>query len=109
MAVLPTFPITSISRRTLKPALKKSYDGGYEQQRLKYTKSIKEFKITYGVLDLIQAQELEDFFNANQGASFDFTDETFQTTHTVRFEQDDITLTQIQPKYYTTSITVREI
>jgi len=109
MATLPTLPITAISRRTIKPSLKKSYDGGYEQQRLKYTRSIKEFKITYGVLDHLQAQELEDFFNANQGMSFDFTDETFQTTHNVRFAQDDITITQIQPKYYTTSITVREI
>jgi len=109
MATFPTLPITKISRKTNKPLIKQSYGGGYEQQRLKNTRNIKEFSLTFSVLTQAEAQTLENFFDANQGFAFDFYDAVFATTHQVRFTSDSISFNQDMPRYFSTSLTLKEV
>jgi phage-related protein len=109
MATFPTLPITKITRKTVKPIIRNSYDGGYEQQRLKYTRKIKEFHLSFAVLTQAQTQQLEDFFNTQQGFQFYFYDSVFDTTYAVRFMSDDITFEQSMPNYFSTSLSMREL
>lgn len=105
----PTLPISDISRKTIKPAIRASFDGGYEQSRPKFTRRVKEFSLTINKLTIENAIILDDFFIANQGLDFYFYDEVYDTTHTVRFSEDELNIKQVTKKYHSVSLTLKEV
>jgi len=109
MNAFPAFPYTDIKRKTVKPAIRASFDGGYEQTRPKFTRKIKEFSIEFGVLTLAQTEELDTFFIENQGLNFEFYDSIYGTTHIVRFSDDELIFSQISPTDNSVSLTLKEV
>lgn len=107
--IFPSLPIHTIDRKRIKPAFRGNFDGGYEQTRPKYTRSIREFTVQFTALTITQCQTLETFFDDNQGLEVDFTDPVTDELFTVRFADDEITFKQVTRELLITSIKLREV
>jgi len=109
MNSFPNIKINSIKSEVIKPRHTASYDGGYEQTRLKNTRSIKKFSIGFTALTNDEAQTLETFFEQNQALEFSFTHPITNNTHTVRFDENSISFTQNTPLYQSVSFDIKEV
>lgn len=110
MAIYPVLNTESFEEKSIKPALKSSYDGGYTQRVAKYTRKISKFTFTHENLTSTQMQTLDAFFVANQGLSFSFLHPINDTTYEVSFEMDELTFAYDKSmKTYSTSIVLQEV
>jgi hypothetical protein len=109
-----TFPnlnieATSFKEESIKPVLKSSYDGGYEIQRLKYSRTIRKFTFTLKALSATEADTVSAFFEANQGVEFIFVHPVTSVNYTVRFDMDSLKFDYISPLYKSTNIILKEV
>lgn len=109
MNSFPDIKINSIDNKIIKPVYTSSYDGGYEQQRLKNTRTIRKFTLGFTSLTNSEAQTLETFFEQNQALEFSFTHPITNNIHTVRFDGNSISFTQNTPLYQSVSFDIKEV
>lgn len=97
---IPIFPTTlndaiAVFETTTKKELISSSFSGYKQVRAKHTRAIKEFDITLRALNNSELNLFDTFYISNIGVEFTLNDpKTSNTTHTVRFVDDNITYNQ---------------
>ena len=111
MAYYPSTPKPNMPfKETInKPALRKSYDGGYEQSRPKYTRSTKTFELNYKALNETDADTLSSFFETYQGDSFLFVHPATSVEYTVRFKNDSLAFDYVGPALKSTTVTLEEV
>lgn len=86
----PSIFINGLGEKNVKPVYKSKFDGGYQQQRPQHTRKIKMFDITHTNLTDAQVTTLDDFFDINQGLSFDFTHPKTAVVYVVTFDMDEL-------------------
>lgn len=86
----PDLGIHSLKIKNVKPARKVEFEGGYQQQRPKFTRKYKTFEFEHKFLNDAQAQELETFFDNNQGLEFEFTHPKTLEAFNVTFQMDSL-------------------
>ena len=69
-----------------KAQVRTPFEGGYVQSRAKYTRTRKRFSLRWKALTEAQFEILENFFDANQGGSFNYA---FLGTGDYRFSSDE--------------------
>lgn len=110
MAIYPDFKIEIFEEKKIKPTSKSSYDGGYTQRVAKFTRALNEFSFTHENLELNEKEQLELFFETNQGLSFSFIHPLNNNTFEVSFEMDEISFSYDKVmKTYSTKITLQEV
>ena len=110
MAIFPTdINIATMEEETIRPVIKTSYQGGYEQTRARFTRKIKKFSLTFNFLTKAQKDEMETFIMDNQGISFTFVDPRDAVNYQVRHEADSIKFQFRHPFYYSTQISIKEV
>ena len=98
---IPAFPTNlndaiAVFETTTKKELISSSFAGYKQVRAKTTRAIKEFDISLRALSNSELNLFDTFYIANMGVEFTLKDpKVDNTTHTVRFVDDNITYNQI--------------
>jgi len=99
MAIYPISPVPHQGSKTDLniPVIKAESEGAYTKVRRTTTKTKRTWDLSYKNILLQDYQILEDFFNDNQGLSFDYTYD--DVTYTVIFNQAKIT------KEHTTGVT----
>ena len=71
------------------PIVKSESEGAYTKVRRTTTKTKRTWELRYKSITLANYEILEDYFNANQGLSFEFVSNNI--TYDVIFNQDKIT------------------
>lgn len=84
--------IRNMKEGTVKNTIKSDYDGGYQQQRPKYTRAYKTFELSYNILTDSEISTLESFFTEYQGKSFLFIHPVKNTEHTVMFNMEEFNI-----------------
>ena len=110
MSIYPNLNIDSFESKTIKPTSKSSYSSGYTQKVAKYTRALNQFSFTHDNLESIEKEQLELFFETNQGLSFTFVHPLTNDTFEVSFEMDEISFSYDKyMKTYSTKIMVQEV
>jgi hypothetical protein len=107
----PENPIPSLgsSSQLYIPLIKSESDGNYPKVRRKTTKARKKFELDYKNILHSEFQVLEDFFVANQGLSFDFTEPLSGTIYTCVFMQDELDKSYDTVNTVSTTIKLEEV
>jgi len=89
-----TFPTTPpsypIDETYMKAQLSSRFEDGTRQVRAKYTKGRRKWRLNWKVMGETEYQNLLEYFEANQGSSFSWTDPFTTTVYTVMFTGDEI-------------------
>lgn len=116
--------VTGISRAysridviTHRPTIRSKFESGYEQTRDKFTRTVKEWKITWNSMSVTPSyNRLERFFTLTAvggASSWIWNDPTANggsgATVEVRFIEDELKFTNFQKDYMRGSITIREV
>lgn len=109
MAIFPNIEPQSFKETTSKNVFKSTFDTGYTQTRPKYTRQLKSFNFKYVALTLSQKTELENFIMNNQGLSFTYTHPITLDIYNVYNDSESIEFTFVNPSYYATEITLKEV
>ncbi len=110
MAIYPDFKIETFEEKKIKPTSKSSYDGGYTQKVAKFTRALNEFSFGHENLEPNEKEQLELFFQTNQGLSFTFVHPLSNNTFEVSFEMDEISFSYDKVmKSYSTKVILQEV
>jgi len=109
MANFPSIEINNMQESTQKAVIKSEYNGGYEIQRPRYTRTRKQFTLGFNKLTETEKLTLESFMMDNQGLAFNFTHPTTSTVYSVRNTSDKVDFTFVHPFYYSATIAIKEV
>lgn len=102
--------IDSFDSKIIKPTSKSSYSNGYTQKVAKYTRALNQFSFSHENLEVIEKEQLQLFFETNQGLSFTFVHPLTNDSFEVSFEMDEISFSYDKyMKTYSTKIILQEI
>lgn len=80
----------SIVDTNIKGQIKAPFEGGYVQSVAKFSRTRKQFQLTWGDIPSADKSTLETFFNNNLGGTFNWTNILNSTTYVVRFVDDSL-------------------
>jgi phage-related protein len=109
MATFPDIQNPSgMTERTMKGQYKNKFGAGYVQSAPKWTRSRKQFNLTWDAMSDADKETLEDFFAANLGSTFDWTHPITGAVYTVRFSDDELPAQYKQFMRWQVDITLEE-
>ena len=97
-----------IQQKKIKPVHRAQSGAGYTMSRPRGTVSKFEFSVSWHRLTRTERQILEAFFDANQGAAFNWVHPE-GTVYGVIFADNDIEFKWKSPFYWQTTVTMKEI
>lgn len=101
----PSYPM---EMSYVKTKLVSQMEDGVTQVRPKFTKGRRTFKLQWNALPETQYQDFEDYFEANQGKTFSWTDPFTTTSYTVYFVDDELKSTAVSYNLRRVSVTLQE-
>lgn len=111
MANLPsTLPaVSSIGINVIKRQHKKESESGYPLTRALGTAKKHEIKIGWKRLTSTQLDTLETWFDENMGVVFTYTNPESAATYSVVLWEDMVQTSWVPPRFWSASITMREL
>lgn len=101
-------PLNGIKVSSIGKTVKTSFDGNYTQQRLKASRILKSFEMTY-LLSVTEFEALDTFFHNYLGSSFAFNNPATSDVFTVRFDEDQLDATYMTSELIKVSLKLVEV
>ena len=109
MADFPNIQLPSgMTEHTIKGQIKSDFAAGYVQSRAKWTRSRKQFSLSWGVMSDADKQTLQTFFDENIGGTFNWTHPLTNTTYTVRFSDDELLAIYVPVSWWKVDLNLEE-
>jgi hypothetical protein len=101
----PSFPL----QHTLSiPQVRTPFEGGYVQSRRVFTRQRHTWRLAFEGFTDAHRTTLDNFFIANQGATFNWVHPTSAVTHKVRFSDDDLVWRLSDTSRWSVTINIEE-
>ena len=108
---LPVVSADDFVESFLRPAHRSDTEAGYEITRPKWTRTRREFKVTFKSLTSAEVTTIEEFFEgiAYGGGSFNWTAPRDSGTYEVRLVEDQLDFQYVANDQYNLTVTFREV
>jgi hypothetical protein len=101
-------PLNGVKISSIGKTVKTSFDGNYTQQRLKASRILKSFEMTY-LLSASEFDTLDTFFQDTLGSSFVFNNPATDEAFTVRFDSDQLDATYMTNELVKVTLKLMEV
>lgn len=85
---------SQIVEHTVKGQLKAPFEGGYVQSVAKYSRSRKQFELTWNAMSDSNKSSLLTAFGTDLGSTFTWTNPLDSASYTVRYRDDELLFTR---------------
>lgn len=99
----------SINESFYKAQIRTPFEDGSVQSRTKHTKGRGKWELSYDGISIVDSYIIRDFFYANQGDLFNWTNPMNNITYIVRFSEDELQVKIQSPYNCSLSVKIEEV